>query len=692
MDKAQLKIEQEYLAKTQNTLLDKIRLSDALSEQLAKTIEQENANYFESMRFMNLQTLGVETLNELAYQQKSLDNLVKQSEENIRLKNIYQKMINNPYFARIDVKIADSLENYYLGVHTVSEDNSNSFLVLDWRSPIAGLFYDYDAGDAFIKTEQENIPCQLLNKRQYKIENGKLKYFFNTDVTINDDILKATLAKLTSTKMKAIVQTIQKEQNAVIRNNSSENLIVQGIAGSGKTSIALHRIAYLLYKNRGKIKSHNIALLSPNKAFSYYISSVLPDLAEEDIKKYQLDEIMRKELRKTAIVEEKIDQIERIVNNNEELLDYNFKISSECYELIKQFANTYISNSFTAKDIEIHGIIIEAHRINKLFNETYSNQNIFTRMLWISEFILAEYFYKVTNKHKQNKLKATLLKSLYAMLENKNPVKAYKAFLQSLHKDLILINNKLKNEDAYLLMYLKYHIFGYKKFDTIKYLVVDEMQDYSCVQFSIINMLFNCEKILLGDFQQSINPASGVNSLQFLTDQLKNTEVISLNTSFRPTVEIANLFNYVGNITNSKIVSRNGDQPKVLMVDDKSIVNITINEVNNLEKYNTIALITKTKKQAKELYSKLKDKLPVHLIDSSNKTYEGRICILSAYASKGLEFDAVIIYDAGKSNYATEVDNNLLYIALSRALHHISIISKGELNIKLKDYFALQNT
>ncbi len=690
MNKAHFEIEQQYLLKTQNTLLDKIHLSDALCEQLSQTIKLENTNYLESMRFMNLQSLGVETINELTYQQKNLDNLIKQNDENIRLKNIYQKMFNNPYFARIDVKIANIIENYYIGIHTLSNNDNNSFLVLDWRSPVAGLFYDYDAGDAIIKTEE--MSCELLNKRQYKIENGKLEYFFNTDITINDEILKETLAKLTSSKMKAIVQTIQKEQNAIIRNNSSDNLIVQGIAGSGKTSVALHRIAYLLYKNRDKIKSHDIALLSPNKAFSYYISSVLPDLAEEDIKKYQLDEIMRNELKKIAIIEDKIDQIERIINKNEEIIDYNFKTSSECYELIKEFAKTYISNSFTPKNIDLNGETIEANKIDKLFNETYSNQNIFTRILWISEYILSEHFYNITNKNKLNKLKGLLLKNLYSMLENKNPVKAYKVFLHSLHKDLILINGSLKNEDAYLLLYLKYHIFGFKKFNKIKYLVVDEMQDYSCVQFAIINMLFDCKKIFLGDLEQSINPENGVSNLHFLTNQLKNTEIISLNTSFRPTIEIANLFNYVGSITNSKVVSRNGEQPKVLIVDNKSIINITINEVKKLEKYNTIAIITKTKKQAKNLYAKLKDKIPVHLIDNSNKTYEGSVCILSAYASKGLEFDAVIAYDVSKSNYNNKVDNNLLYITLSRALHHISLISKDELNIKLKDYFALQNT
>jgi len=287
-------------------------------------------------------------------------------------------------------------------------------------------------------------------------------------------------------------------------------------------------------------------------------------------------------------------------------------------------------------------------------------------------------------------IRKDLFSTLYRMIKTKNCVKLYMQFLESLGLKLTLVDNKVKNEDAYPILFIRYHIYGSKQYKEIKHLFIDEVQDYSPIQLAIIKYLFDCPKTLLGDFKQSIKVGSINKKFEEIRSVIdKEMRFIELSKTYRPTVEIAELFNYVGGIK-SDVVSRHGDLPEYLKVDEKSAINITVNEVKNLKKrYNSVAIITKTLDEAKILYDKMNSKINCELIDDSSDSYNNTTCILSAFNSKGMEFDAVIAYDCSKDNYKTEMDNNLLYIVLSRALHKIQIISKGELTNKLKDYFKL---
>ena len=206
-------------------------------------------------------------------------------------------MIDSPYFAKIDIlpKDTNEKEKYYIGMQTLNNEK-NDFVVLDWRSPIASVFYDYQVGPAKIISDNSSLDIDLINKRQFKILNSKLKYYFDTNIAIEDELLQDALGQNNSNSMKSIVQTIQSEQNAIIRSPEGVNLVVNGVAGSGKTAIALHRIAYLLYKLKGKLSSDSVLVLSHNNAFSSYISQVLPELAEQDVRKVILDVLCSKNL------------------------------------------------------------------------------------------------------------------------------------------------------------------------------------------------------------------------------------------------------------------------------------------------------------------------------------------------------------------------------------------------------------
>ena len=686
MEKEILKEEKEYLNLTKETILARIDNASVVSSELNKSFNQDNENYLKEMRSMNLNDMKDDVEFELDFQQRNLTNMTNAINENDRLIQTYKNMLDNPYFSRIDVKIDEAPEKYYIGVHSLMDKNNN-FMIIDWRSPIAGLFYDYEVGPAEIKTSEVKTPCTLLNKRQYKIENGNLEYYFDTNIVIDDEMLKNALAKSSNTKMKTIVQTIQKEQNEIIRCNENQSILVQGIAGSGKTAIALHRIAYLLYKMKNQVTSDNIAMLSPNNAFSTYISSVLPDLAEDDIRKYQLDYILKSELKQFAIVEEKYEQVERILRTDTE--EYKYKTSYEYLQKLKEFCEENIINKFDCQDFDYMGLSFNGNVINNLYYKSYAGKDVFTRICWICEHLISEYFYRVTNHFKLKTIKQELFNKLYSMIKTKNCVKLYMQFLNSIGRELTLVNKKVKNEDAYAMFYIRTQVYGAKKFSNIKHLVIDEIQDYSPVQLAIISEMFSCPKTMLGDFRQSLvvkNFASVVKEYKEIFNEELAT--IVLNKTYRPTVEIADMFNFVGNVVGTDVVSRHGDMPDYFVVDLNAMPNFVVAQVKKLqEKYKSVAIITKTTLQAQQLYSKISGKLDIQLIDDSKDEYSNSICLLSAFSSKGMEFDAVIVYDTSENNYSNETDLNLLYIALSRALHKVECITSKKLNKKLDEYF-----
>ncbi|MGN0960657.1 MAG: UvrD-helicase domain-containing protein, partial [Christensenellales bacterium] len=377
MDK-DLQKEKEYLNSTLELVGSRLSELKQSSKKLEGVFDESNEEYFDYLKH-NANKINEEDVVELVNMQGRLDDLQQDTIDYIKQEKIYNKMLDKPYFSSIVINENNSLENekYYIGINSLIDDNK-LFKVVDWRSPIASIFYDYEQGQCEIKTNSSILRCNLLNKRQYGISLGQLNFYFDTTINIEDDILKTALASSTSDKMKSIVQTIQREQNAIIRGDENKNLIVQGVAGSGKTAIALHRIAYLLYKMKGKINSSNLVFISPNNAFSSYISSVLPDLAEDDIEKLQLDLIARKLLKKHLILERKYEQIERLINTNI-LDDFNYKTSYQFLLDLLDYANKNYIDNFHIDNLIIKDIEIDVNKIYELFFHRYSDRDLFTR-------------------------------------------------------------------------------------------------------------------------------------------------------------------------------------------------------------------------------------------------------------------------------------------------------------------------
>ncbi len=685
-------VEEQYLSRTIQILRQNIADCQCEEENQENIFNTENEKYLSSMKDMNLNTLSEENALLMSNMQQTLEQRLNEVEKLKQLQSIYVKMIFSPYFAKIDIIPEDTnqSEKYYIGTHTLN-DKDNTFIVLDWRSPIASIFYDYEVGDAKIVSDNSTLDVKLTNKRQFKIEDSQLKYFFDTNVAIEDELLQDALGQNSSNSMKSIVQTIQAEQNKVIRSPEGVNLVVNGVAGSGKTAIALHRIAYLLYKLKGKLTSDSVLVLSHNNAFSSYISQVLPDLAEQDVSKVVLDALCRKHLHNIADIEFKSDQMDRIINYSGQVDNWKYKISYEFLNRLENYCYQEIANSFEPKTISIMGIIIPQDKISKLYFETYKEQSTFTRICWIADALVNDYFYNVKSAGALKRIKVEIFEQLMSFVPDRSPVNLYIKFLKSVGRDMKLRSGKIKNEDAYPIWFIKMFVAGYNVDTKIQHLIIDEMQEYSAVQLKIVDMLYPCCKTMLGDTTQFVDKLGANNILQNYSN-IFNADInnIELNKSYRSTMQITEFFAYLAENKQIEYVKRSGDDVGFWITNDNEECNLLTRLVDN--KYNNTAIITKNNKQAIELYNKYNGILDnLHLVSSNKDLLQGGVTIISAFNSKGLEFDQVIVYNASEENFSTEFENNLLFIASSRAMHRLDIVSKGKFCKKCAEYIEKNN-
>ncbi|WP_160679852.1 RNA polymerase recycling motor HelD [Clostridium sp. C8-1-8] len=641
-----------------------------------------------------------------------------------RLQEKYERMLESPYFGRIDFHEngEEKSEKYYIGMsNLVNEDYD--FLIYDWRASASSMFYDYEVGKAGFECAEGTIEGELTLKRQYKINQGKMEYMFDSNITIDDEILQEILGKSTDIKMKAIVTSIQKEQNRVIRNEEYKNLIVQGPAGSGKTSIALHRIAYLLYKHREKITAENIVIFSPNQIFNDYISNVLPQLGENNMLQTTFKEYMHKVLSDRFIKEDYSNMMEFILNSRQHL-DYEIRIknikyksSLEFIELLKKYADRVEKSHRGFKDIVYRDkLIVSSKELKELYFRDYRNLPLKRRLDKIKErilFLLKPYKKERINEiyeelwntgsfvdEKEVKEKATArvyeeTKHIYEEIQRITQfdlLHIYRKFFKNLDPDIK--NYTLKNlqfrvlnyEDQIPLLYLK-GVFGdLPKTSDIKYVIIDEAQDYTPLQYEIFYQLFSHANItMLGDLNQSINPFMNVGDYSNIAHIFPkdNTCLINLTKSYRSTMEITEFSRkLLGHKVNAEYVERSGDKPIVLGFADESSINERILkdiESHKEKGYKSIGIITRTKNEADKVYNFLKDNTEVKLLTKEDDEYINGTLVIPSYLAKGLEFDIVLIYNAGNENYSSEEERLLLYTACTRALHKLNVYYTGSL-------------
>ena len=655
---------------------------------------------------------GFEALVELSqYINPVTDKIIDYEEEEHKIL-LLEKMIKSPYFARIDFKFddEDEFEKIYIGRSSLRKNSYQEMYVYDWRSPIASIFYRFMTGEAFYDAPCGRVTGELNLKRQYEIKNGTLEYFFDSDVQIVDEFLRQLLSQNTTAKMKAIVETIQHEQDVVIRDMENDLLMVQGVAGSGKTSIALHRAAYLMYQGlQTKLSANNIMIISPNSIFEQYISNVLPELGEDNVISSVFEDILSALLIGRKI-QSRNDFLENlIVNSKYKEISRNsieFKTSSFFREILDQFLIDIPRQWIEFEDVYYEGKCVVSGQIlkDKILGRPETPLGI--KLEQLEDYILEQIF--GTGKGRGHKEEKNLIKQeiqkfikidivelykilfsneayFYSLLQNSNPSQNIKNIWKYTKENLEA--DSLYYDDAIAIAYLYLKIYGTNKYKNIKQVVIDEAQDYYPLQYEIFNFLFsNAKFTILGDMKQTLAKKEDISFYEQIQKILnkKKSSLIMLDKSFRCTNEILNFsLKFIEQSSQIKSFNRNGDSPKVYIADNSEIfIDEIVKEIKLCQEkgFQSICLICKTEKNSTYLFNKIKHKLDIQLIKNGSVSDLQGVFILPVYMSKGLEFDTVLICDADSQNYHDEDDKNLLYVACTRALHKLSLFCENEVS------------
>lgn len=655
---------------------------------------------------------GFEALVELSqYINPVTDKIIDYEEEEHKIL-LLEKMIKSPYFARIDFKFddEDEFEKIYIGRSSLRKNSYQEMYVYDWRSPIASVFYRFMTGEAFYGAPCGRVTGELNLKRQYEIKNGTLEYFFDSDVQIVDEFLRQLLSQNTTAKMKAIVETIQHEQDVVIRDMENDLLMVQGVAGSGKTSIALHRAAYLMYQGlQTKLSANNIMIISPNSIFEQYISNVLPELGEDNVISSVFEDILS-ELLNGRKIQSRNDFLENlIVNSKYKEISRNsieFKTSSFFREILDQFLIDIPRQWIEFEDVYYEGKCVVSGQIlkDKILGRPETPLGI--KLEQLEDYILEQIF--GTGKGRGHKEEKNLIKQeiqkfikidivelykilfsneayFYSLLQNSNPSQNIKNIWKYTKENLEA--DSLYYDDAIAIAYLYLKIYGTNKYKNIKQVVIDEAQDYYPLQYEIFNFLFsNAKFTILGDMKQTLAKKEDISFYEQIQKILnkKKSSLIMLDKSFRCTNEILNFsLKFIEQSSQIKSFNRNGDSPKVYIADNSEIfIDEIVKEIKLCQEkgFQSICLICKTEKNSTYLFNKIKHKLDIQLIKNGSVSDLQGVFILPVYMSKGLEFDTVLICDADSQNYHDEDDKNLLYVACTRALHKLSLFCENEVS------------
>ena len=602
------------------------------------------------------------------------------------LQKLY-RIQNNPYFGSITFKDNEGENKIYIGITHLEDEEKEKYLIHDWRSPICSMFYDYELGKAEYKAPEGIIKGEITNKRQFTIKNGELVRVFDNDINIDDELLQQVLTEEANDKMKNIVNTIQQEQNAIIRNVSDPNLIVQGIAGSGKTSVALHRIAFLLYKIQD-LNSNNVLIFSPNQIFTEYISNVLPELGESNTLQTTFNSFLETnlmEFRKVESFTEFVERYYKYQETNPELVKY--KQSDQIITDLDNYINRFLNNLHFTEGIETREFEISKEDLDYLLKDRFSKLLVVERLDKIVEKLCNDYY----NGKKGNRLK--LLSMIKKRLSRKID---YKEIFQDFFRSEEFINSykgtitekqikdavnkrNIKYEDACIFVYIKGLLEGFNYRGQIQQIVIDEAQDYNRLQYKLIRTIFKKSSFtILGDINQTVNPYYHYNSLEDLKDIFEGSIYLELSKTYRSSPEIIKHTNKILGLEHVSAIRRDNNRP-VIFRDNSNLKDNLINDIKLGRDNNfTVALITKTDEEATKLYELLKDDIEgINLILSSTKEFNKKLIIIPSYMAKGLEFDETIIY-TDKDNKYTEEEKYLYYVACTRAQHQLIIYNQEE--------------
>ena len=665
----------EFLNEVTEKLRKKIREIGETIQTVRKDIEGMNEYYWEN--YTEMDQYGYENFDN----QQALLAQVNANQENQRMKSRLLKMMDSPFFGSVDFIYdgEEEAETFYIGIGNFAEERGRVPLIYDWRAPVSSLFYDYDKGPESYEAPAGVLEGEICSKWQYKIRGGRMIYEFESDMKIDDDILKQELGESSDVKLKNIVRTIQKEQNEIIRNTKDKIMIIQGAAGSGKTSVALHRIAYLLYHDRKRLKSSNILILSPNSVFADYISHILPELGEENIQEMSFDLFAYRELQDVAAdCEDRYHQIERRMQGitEEEEARFQWKQSEAFVGAVEGFLVGLEDELVDLKDVEYKGMVKTEEELLKLFYFKFGEVPLLSRMDAVMEYFVDEYetLYGKTLCEDELELIRETFRNMYVTTD---VYEIYNRLMEANGLPALpsvpLEKRLLEYEDVYPMLYLKYRLCKGESRRTIRHLVIDEMQDYSYLQYVILEKLFDCSMTILGDKAQTVDTRQQ-DVMRFLPKIFgRNVRKIEMNKSYRNTIEIAEYARNVSDVKGIEYMQRHGkpveemtcSTPAAALDDILGKVRI------GGDRYETAAVLTMTEREAKEAFSYLKNQREdVCYIDRDSSVFRKGITVTTYYMAKGLEFDQVFVVGAQEKN---PFFKQVRYICATRALHELYV-------------------
>ncbi|HRG80411.1 MAG TPA: AAA family ATPase, partial [Cyclobacteriaceae bacterium] len=549
--------EREYLEEIKEKLLLAIRLTEDRVKQFSTELRQ-NKEYIHEHKS------GMDEADMVAAGQ-SINRMASTGESVVARKKKLLKLSASPYFGRIDFKTGTEKNPVYIGIHTFTDETQKANLIYDWRAPISSMFYDFELGDAWYATPSGKISGTIVRKRQYKIREGHMEFMIENDVHIHDDLLQKELSKSSDDKMKNIVATIQRDQNAVIRNETAPVMIIQGVAGSGKTSIALHRIAFLLYRFRDEIAAKDVLIISPNKVFADYISNVLPELGEEQIPEMGMEELAHEVLEDKFKFQTFFDQVSSLLEkpDDKSIERIQFKSTFEFLSKLNQYIVHLENNFFTFTELRVGTVVVPFPFILERF-KAYHRIPLLKRAPEVVKDIQQHVRNAVQRKltgHEKNQI----WQAVPRMFKTNNILDIYKDFYTWIGKPELfkmLDKDTLEYADVFPLIYCKIRLEGAPTYDHVKHLLVDEMQDYTPVQYSVLSRLFKCKKTILGDVNQTINPYSSSSS-ESIERIFPQGDVVKLFRSYRSTFEISGFAQRISRNPDLIPLERHGQEPVV---------------------------------------------------------------------------------------------------------------------------------
>ena len=665
----------EHLKLVTEKLNHKIATMSAVIEEVQKDIVSMNDYYWEN--YTEMDQYGYEDFDN----QRALLNQVNANEANRSKLHRLKRMVGSPFFGSVEFRYdgEEEAESFYIGIGNFAEQTGSLPLIYDWRAPVSGLFYDYDKGEASYEAPGGWMEGEILSKWQYKIRDGKMIYEFESDVKIDDDILKQELGKNSDVQLKNIVRTIQKEQNAIIRNRKDKVMVIQGVAGSGKTSVALHRIAYLLYHDRERLKSSNVLILSPNSVFSDYISHVLPELGEEHIREMSFDLFAYRELKDiVADCEDRYHHIEKRMRrmNPEAESSYRWKQSEDFVGAVESFLVLLEDDLMNFKKFEYRGFVKSAEELLQLFYFKFPEHPLLSRMEAVMEYVLDEY--ETLSRRSLVEEELLWIRDWFmSMYETMDVYQIYNRILEengfAVLPDVPQEQRVLAYEDVYPMLYLKYRLCAMKKRKDIRHLVIDEMQDYSYLQYVILENMFSCNMTILGDRAQTVDNVQH-DVLKFLPKIFgKQIRRIEMNRSYRNTAEIAEYASGLTDMDQIEYLQRHGKPVVEQSCESETEAwNQILRQINlGTDGYETAAVLTMTEAEAKVAYQYLtQQRKDVSYIDRDSCAFKKGITVTTYYLAKGLEFDQVFLLGGNKEN---AFFSQYRYISATRALHELYV-------------------